>query len=230
MSAGPPQDSNSENQNVAARLIDTLIASNRGDQDAFSYSGKRYSYQDVAALMNRAGSMVKALGVQPGGGVLLLLPASPAFVGSLLGVMKAGAVPIVGAPLPAAALESCIAATKPSAAIVHENRLPDAERALAAIPHDAVVIVGADVHGYKSFVHEMRGQPSWFAAQAVGSDAPALRVWRGATADEMSHAELAACIGGSGDLRAAGDTAGSEARAVSTMLRAFARGEEAALA
>ena len=101
--------------NVASRLIDTLIAGNRGDQQAFSYNGKRYSYQDVAALMNRAGNLALNLGVRPGERVLLLLPASPAFVASVLGVMKAGAVPVIDVPRDPAEIERCIAAAKPAA-------------------------------------------------------------------------------------------------------------------
>jgi len=85
--------------NVTATLIDALIASNRGDRHAFEFARKTYSYQDVAALMNRSGNMVRKLGVTAEDRVLLLVPESPAFVASLLGVMKAGAVPIVGAPI-----------------------------------------------------------------------------------------------------------------------------------
>jgi len=47
--------------NVAATLIDALIASNRGDRHAFAFARKTYSYQDVAALMNRTGNMVRSL-------------------------------------------------------------------------------------------------------------------------------------------------------------------------
>lgn len=216
--------------NVAGTLVDTLIASNRGDRHAFSYHDKRYSYQDVAALMNRAGNMVKGWGVEPGASVLLLLPASPALVASLLGVIRAGAVPVLGAPLESGALGKCIAATRPSAAIVHENRLPGADKALAALPHDAVVVVGSNAQGYKSFVQEMRGQASWLAAQDISGDAPALGIWTGTGVDVRSHAELAAFIGGSGELRGPGDASGSEIGAVGAMLRAFSRGEEATLA
>ena len=216
--------------NTAAALIDTLIASNRGDQDAFVYNDKRYSYQDVAALMNRAGSMVKELGVGAGGRVLLLLPASPSLAGSLLGSIKAGAVPVVGVPSDSEALAQCVATARPSAAIVHESRLPAIETALAAIPRDAIVVAGADVHGYRSFVHEMRGQPSWFAAQDINGDAPALGCWTGCGVDVMSHAELAAFINGSGSLGGASGAASGEIALVGAILRAFAKGEAAALA
>ncbi len=214
--------------NVATTLIDTLIASNRGDQHAFSYHDKRYSYQDVAALMNRAGNLVNGLGVAAGGLVLLLLPASPALVASLLGTIKAGAVPVVGAPHDSEALEQCVAAARPSAAIVHENHLPNAERALAAIPHDAILVVGTGLHDYRSFVQELRGQASWLAAESIGSDAPALGLWTGSQVEAISHAALAAFVQGSGELRGPGN-ANSEIAAIGAMLRAFSKGEETTL-
>ena len=215
--------------NAASTLIDTLIASNRGDRHAFSYNDKRYSYQDVAALMNRAGNLVEGLGVEAGASVLLLLPASPARVASLLGVIKAGAVPVVGVPLDSRALEACVATARPSAAIVHENYLPVAEKALAALPRDAIVVVGADAHGYKSFLQELRGQASWLAAEDISGDAPALALWTASGVDTTSHAELAAFVRGNGQLRGGPGDVGSETAAVGAMLQAFSRGEEATL-
>jgi hypothetical protein len=53
--------------NIAAALIDTLISGNRGDRRAFEYAGRTYSYQDVAALMNRTANMFVALGVRNDG-------------------------------------------------------------------------------------------------------------------------------------------------------------------
>src|SRR6185295_4314978 len=63
--------------NVASAWIDGLIASNRGSHHAFAYAQKRYSYTDVAALMNRAGNLMRALGLGAGAPVLVLLPGSP---------------------------------------------------------------------------------------------------------------------------------------------------------
>jgi len=216
--------------NVASTLIDALIASSRGDRHAFSYNDKRYSYQDVAALMNRTGNLLRELGVEPESAVLLLLPASPARVAAVLGAIKAGAVPVLGAPTQADALGHCISVAKPAAAIVHEKLLAVAEAALAAVPRNAVVVVGSDVRGYKSFVDEVRGQQSWLAAPDVRADAPALGLWTGAAVALTSHAELAAFVHGTGELRGGREGPGADAVATGAMLRAFARGEQATLA
>ena len=213
--------------NVTATLIDALIASNRGDRHAFEFARKTYSYQDVAALMNRSGNMVRKLGVTAEDRVLLLVPESPAFVASLLGVMKAGAVPIVGAPIDgAAALANCIAAAAPVAAIVHETFLGNAATALDAIPRDAIIIVGTDVRGYKSFIDEVRSQPSWLAADPVRSDAPALDIWNGSSIVTIAHGDIGELINGDGNLANQASTAQSR---VAAILRAFSTGDTARL-
>jgi hypothetical protein len=167
--------------NAAATLIDALIASNRGDRHAFEFARKTYSYQDVAALMNRTGNLIRGLGVATSGRVLLLLPGSPAFVAGLLGVMKAGAVPVVGAPHDDGdALAQCVAAIAPAAALVHQTYLGQASRGLAAIPHGGVVAVGANVDGYTSFVDAVRTQPSAFARAGARRRSRARHLeWRG---------------------------------------------------
>jgi acyl-coenzyme A synthetase/AMP-(fatty) acid ligase len=180
--------------NAAAALIDSLIASNRGDRSAFQYAKKTYSYQDLAALMNRTGNMLKAMGVVDDAPVLLLLPESPAFVAALLGAMKAGAVPVVGAPADDDALAGCVAAVKPAAAIVHEQTMSSVVRGLAALPRDAIVVAGQASDGYKSFAAEIRTQSSWLVAAPVGSDAPALGAWNGSSLVTASHADVATLV------------------------------------
>lgn len=213
--------------NVAATLIDSLIASNRGDRHAFEFARKTYSYQDVAALMNRTGNMVRALGVASAARVLLLLPSSPAFVASLLGVMKAGGVPVLGAPVDdSRALARCVTTIAPAAAIVHERYLDAAGAALDVLRDDALVVVGNDVHGHRSFVDEIRAQPSWLAAAATNDDAPALGLWRSSALTTLSHTDVAAVIRGERDLPGAEDP---QTANVLTLLRAFANGEEAKL-
>jgi acyl-coenzyme A synthetase/AMP-(fatty) acid ligase len=214
--------------NVASAWIDALIASNRGDRHAFAYAEKRYSYQDVAALMNRTANMLRGAGLQPGARVLVLLPGSPALVASLLGAIKAGAVPIVGvARADAEAAQRCIDATEPAAAIVHKDDLPGLATALASLPaSDAVIVVGNNVQGRKSFVEEIRGQSSWSSPEPVGKDAPALGIWAGSALQVMTHGELAARVAGDGSKD------DGHRRAIGPMiemLRAFAHGDTATL-
>jgi acyl-coenzyme A synthetase/AMP-(fatty) acid ligase len=214
--------------NVAATLIDALIASNRGDRHAFDFGNKTYSYQDVAALMNRTGNMIKTLGVPARGRVLLLLPESPAFVATLLGAIKAGAVPVVGAPVDdAAALARSVAMIEPVAAVVHHTCLGNVANAVAGIRNDALVIVGTDTHAYKSFVDEVRGQPSWLPAEPVTGEWPALGVWNGTSLDVISHADIDAFIRGNARIDNGAIT--PAASRLATMLNAFSNAEKAQL-
>ena len=214
--------------NVASAWIDGLIASSRGNQLAFVYAQKRYSYTDVAALMNRAGNLIKGMGLTAGAPVLMLLPGSPAMVATLLGAIKAGAVPIVGAPREdTEALRRCVAASRPAAAVVHENVLAAAVPALAGIAKERVVVVGTNVPaGYRSFVDEIRALSSWLAAEPTAEDAPALSRWNGSALGTASHARLAAEIDGASQGE---PLLGAGSQAMAAMLRAFAAGEEATL-
>lgn len=213
--------------NAASNLIDTLIATNRGDHHAFAYGEKRYSYQDVAALMNRTGNMMRAMGVRPGAKVLLMIPPSPALIASLLGAMKSGAVPVVGVSLDDAdALKRCIGATTPSALVIHQAYLASAKEALSTLPAEAVVVVGTDVQGHHSFVDAIRGQSSWFSAEPVDAVSPAIGLWSGSTLRVISHAELAETLAGTGDFD---QDPQSDGMRIATLLRAFSKGEEAVL-
>lgn len=214
--------------NVASTWIDALIASSRGDHHAFAYGEKRYSYQDVAALMNRTANMLRGLGLQPGARVLLLIPGSPALVASLLGSIKSGAVPIVGVSLAdPEAVQRCVDATSPSVAVVHQSCLLASASALAGLAaREAVIVVGNDTQGHKSFVDEIRTQSSWSPPEPVGKDAPALGLWAGSSLQVMSHAELLGLVAGP----EAGQHPHTEGiRPLTEMLRAFAKGETAKL-
>ncbi|HLX27235.1 MAG TPA: AMP-binding protein [Casimicrobiaceae bacterium] len=202
--------------NAAATLIDSLIASNKGDRPAFEYAKKTYSYQDLAALMNRTGNMLQAMGMADNARVLLLLPESPAFVAALLGAIKAGAVPVVGAPTDDDGLGRCVSAVQPAVAIVHEQTIGTVARGLGTLPHDAIIVAGQASDGYKSFAAEIRMQPSWLVAAPVESDAPALGAWSGSSLVTASHADVAALV--------ARDVAMDRAIA---MLRMFAEGAQA---
>jgi acyl-coenzyme A synthetase/AMP-(fatty) acid ligase len=171
--------------------------------------------------------MLRAMGVKPGAKVLLMIPPSPALIASLLGAMKAGAVPVLGvAPDDADALKRCIAITTPSAVVIHQDYVTSAEDGLSSLPPDCLVVIGSDVQGRRSFMDAIRGQPSWFSAEPVGGDSPAIGLWSGSTLRLVGHAELAQIVAGTGSL---GEDPENYATRLMTMLRSFSRGEEAVL-
>jgi acyl-coenzyme A synthetase/AMP-(fatty) acid ligase len=205
--------------NTATRFIDQHVQANLGHKRAFDFGAKPYSYYDLAALANRAGNLLKACGAGKGSTVLLLLPESPAYLGSLIGAMKIGAV----AMLPdkaddPACVTACIAANAPQLAIVHASFLAKLAPALAALGEQNVIVVGEVSGGHASFVELMRAQSSSLAAEPMAPDAPGLIL--GAEPVTLSHKELEQAIEGTG--------ARGVARATE-LLRALARAETARL-
>lgn len=187
--------------NVGSHLIDRHVQANLGQKRALEYGDKHYSYYDLAALANRAGNLLKALGVRPGATVLLVMPPSPAYVGSLIGALKIGAVTALGQH------------AAPALALVHAGALAQFEH----LSPEKLVVVGEAPEGYRSFVELMRSQASSLAAEALPTGAPAI-VAPGKT---LSHGEIQALLEGQGD-GGLGRTA--------ELLRALARGETAKLA
>ena len=57
--------------NAAMLIVDRHIAENAGDRLALRYGDKRYSYHDLAALMNRAGNMLRRFGIGSGDEILV---------------------------------------------------------------------------------------------------------------------------------------------------------------
>lgn len=197
--------------NVATRFTDQHVQASRGDKRAFEFSGKPYSYHDVAALANRAGNLLKSLGTPAGARVLMVLPESPAYVATLIGAMKIGAVP-VAASAASPRLRDC----SPAIAVVHAKFLPEADLAL---PAGKVVVVGDAPAGHPSFLELMRAQSSSLAAESVSPDAPALALANGELVT-LSHRELEAAL--------ASGTSGALGR-VAAVLRALANAEIALL-
>ena len=80
--------------NATTWFVDRHVAEGRAGRLAVIHDGRRLSYGDVAAGVNRAGHGLKRLGVRMEQRVLLLLPDSVEFVYAFWGAVKLGAVAI----------------------------------------------------------------------------------------------------------------------------------------
>jgi benzoate-CoA ligase len=78
--------------NIAAALLERRLAD--AARLAIEHGGRQWTYGDVAALVNRAGNTLAALGVRREQRVLISLPDSPEFVASFLGTIAIGAVAV----------------------------------------------------------------------------------------------------------------------------------------
>src|SRR5262245_50425711 len=81
--------------NAAQAAVDRHITGSQGQETALRFADKRYTFHDLAALTNRVGNMLKRLSAAPGRHVIVAVPESPAFVSTVLGAIKIGAVPVV---------------------------------------------------------------------------------------------------------------------------------------
>ncbi len=80
--------------NAAQWFVDRHVEEGRDGRLAIIHEGQRLTYGDVYAGANRAGNMLRRLGVTIEQRVVLLLPDGPEFVSSFWGALKIGAVPV----------------------------------------------------------------------------------------------------------------------------------------
>lgn len=208
-------------ENVSVALVDRNIAANRGDHVALRYKEKRYTYNDLAALTNRSGNLLRRVGAERGSRGLLLVTPSPALVGGLLGAIKIASVPVVleGHWTPAT-LKACLDKANPVAIIVDQARVAELEAAVGPQP-PKILVVGGDTGKYESLVSLLREMPSSLTVEAVTATTPAVMICAGGDATTVTHAELAAAIAeGSGVNRVLASWS------LLGLLKEFARGQE----
>jgi benzoate-CoA ligase family protein len=81
-----------KNLNLTSYFLEENILRGRGDKVAVYYQNRTYTYNDLCALTNKIGNVLKGLGVEPENRVLLILQDSPEWLASWFGTMKIGAV------------------------------------------------------------------------------------------------------------------------------------------
>ena len=175
--------------NAASLIVDHQISENNGDQVAIRFREKRYSYNDLAALMNCAGNMMRRLGVNAGDTVLIAVAPSPSMLASVFGAMKIGAIPVL---LPSETSPQAIATVsekqKPKMLIADAGRVSGLGAAAKGQP---LLVVGEAAEGQKSFLQEMRESASSLTKSAIKNGAAALGIVRADGLSLVPHQELA---------------------------------------
>ena len=87
---------------VAVQQILDDAAAKWPDKPALQFMGRRISYRELQALVNRAAKGLQQLGVGPGVHVGLYLPNTPHYVIAFFGALKAGGTVVNYSPLDAA--------------------------------------------------------------------------------------------------------------------------------
>jgi 4-hydroxybenzoate-CoA ligase len=80
--------------NAAVHFVDRHVGEGRGAKVAIECGDERVTYGQIAERVNRFGSALRRLGVQPEQRVALILQDTPAFAYSFFGAIKTGAVPV----------------------------------------------------------------------------------------------------------------------------------------
>lgn len=216
---------NGSTENVTKLLVDQHIAGTRGNHSAFRYRDHKYTYHDLAALMNRAGNMMRDLGVHAGDHVLLIVPPSPPLVASLLGAMKIGAVPsVLSKDITGEAVQSALRRLTPALIVVNAEYL-DAVQSETGTATGSIVVVGDGEGRHKSFVDAVRAAPSSLSGAELERDAPAFAVLGEKKVVIVSHGRLRDAMVDESD----GKSENLADWPIIDALRAFASCQEAAL-
>src|SRR4029453_1216359 len=80
--------------NAASHFVDRNVAEGRGAKVAIECGDERVTYGQIAERVNRIGSALRGLGVEPEQRVALILQDTPAFAYTFFGAIKAGIVPV----------------------------------------------------------------------------------------------------------------------------------------
>ncbi|MEZ4453060.1 MAG: benzoate-CoA ligase family protein [Nannocystaceae bacterium] len=140
MSAAPP--SFPREYNAAVDLLDRHLEAGRADKLAYVDAFGRVSYGALAERVNRAGDLLRGLGVQVEERVMLVMLDTVDFVATFLGAIKIGAVPVpVNTLLPAGDYAHLLHDSRARALVVSESLLPKVRAAAAASPWLAAIVV-----------------------------------------------------------------------------------------
>lgn len=83
-----------ENFNQVELLLERHIREGKKDKVAIIYGDREITYGELHLSVNRLGSSLRQLGLEPENRVLIVLSDSPEFIISYLAVMKLGAIPV----------------------------------------------------------------------------------------------------------------------------------------
>ena len=161
--------------NAANHFIDRHVSDGRGAKIAYRDDRGSYSYAQLAERVNRAGNVLKGLGVEMEQRVLLCVQDGIDFVALYWGAIKIGAVPVpVNTLLAAADYDFMLRDCRAKVIAVSHPVVERFAEAIAAQPFlQSIVVTGADAGGGPGAIDEaVRGhmQVASFDELAAGAD------------------------------------------------------------
>ena len=158
--------------NAARWFVDRHIEEGRDGRLAIIHEGRRLTYGDVYAGMNRLGSGLRRLGVAKEQRVVLLLPDGPEFVWSFWGALKIGAVPVpTNTLLKPRDYEYILRDSGATVVIAGESVVAAVEEGRARLPDLAhVIVVGPAAAGRLAYADLVGAESAELAPAATSSD------------------------------------------------------------
>ena len=131
--------------NAADQLLGDDALARHGARTALVCGARTFSYAELAAKMARAANALRAIGVQPGERVLLMLRDTPEFVAAWLGAVHAGAVAVaLNSKLAEADYRHMVADSQARVLIADEGLLPVLGTLGAELEHAQHLVRSAD--------------------------------------------------------------------------------------
>ncbi len=160
------------NWNAAAWFVDRHVEEGRDGRLAVIHVDGRLSYGDVFAGVNRAGRMLRQLGVAMEQRVVLLLPDGPEFVWSFWGALKVGAVPVpTNTLLKPRDYEYILNDSRAAVVIADESHAGVVQELRPRLPHlKHIVVAGRPVAGQLSYDELVTAERADLAPAATTRD------------------------------------------------------------
>src|SRR3989442_10170605 len=161
--------------NVASHFVDGNVVEGRGANPAFLCDDRVLTYEDVAALANRTGNALRALGVEMEHRVLVLCLDTPEFLGAFWGAIKIGAVPVpVNTLMRGADYLYFLNDSRAKAAVISAPLLAEAGPVLGQAPHlRHVLVAGGKPGAYLSYEDRIAKASASLTAAETSKDDPA---------------------------------------------------------
>jgi benzoate-CoA ligase len=147
MSASDVQPMASVENNAAWHFIDRHLAEGRAGMVAFIDAAGSHSYEALARMVNRAGNLLRAIGVARHDRVMIALEDGIDFVALFFGALKIGAIPIpINTILVADDYRYLVRNAAPRAIAIAASILQRVEPALDGMLDPSRVLIGGGTH------------------------------------------------------------------------------------
>jgi benzoate-CoA ligase len=212
--------------NATPSFLDDHVAAGAGARPAVVTSAGETTYAELLTRVCRTGHALRALGVEPGQRVALLLPDGLAWVSTFFGALRIGAVAVpLNTRSGGAAWAAMLADSGARVLVADPSLLGDLAPKLGDLPHLAHVIAAeGDTESLEALGARA---PATLAPEPVGGDAMAFWLYTsgttgGAKAAIHRHADLLACR--HYGIEVLGATAADRTLATSKLFFAYALG------